>query len=205
MNRTFTLGLDLDGVIADYVGVMRRVVAEQTGRDESELTHDTDYHLKKWGITSAEFHRAHAAVVDGRLFRACDLIGGEKTSVILGQLQGAGINIRVVTSRVLLQWQLPNVVEDTVGWLQHHMIPYHELCFVNDKTDIWCDVFIDDAPVKIRRFNEAGMDVIIYDQPWNQESEGPRVYDWETAGKLIQTYQSDDKRYPLRHYLEGLQ
>jgi hypothetical protein len=46
----FVLGVDLDGVCADFYGAMREVAAEWLGVDKSELTPHPTYGLGEWNL-----------------------------------------------------------------------------------------------------------------------------------------------------------
>ena len=74
----FTLGLDLDGVTADYVHGLREVVAEDRGIDPETLTKDVDWYFEVWGLGSGEWRRYHElAVSHHRIFRTLPLIEGD--------------------------------------------------------------------------------------------------------------------------------
>jgi len=68
--RQFVLGVDLDGVCADYYPFMRGVIAEWLGRDLESLPPDVGWELTEWGIEPGEFHKVHRfAVVERHLYR----------------------------------------------------------------------------------------------------------------------------------------
>lgn len=37
-------------------------------------------------------------------------------------------------------------VQQTIEWLDHHGIPYKDLCFMREKDQVGADIYIDDAP-----------------------------------------------------------
>ena len=61
MERPYVLGVDLDGVCANFYARMREIAAEWFERDVESLTLDVDYGLRAWGIQSpdeyASLHR----------------------------------------------------------------------------------------------------------------------------------------------------
>jgi hypothetical protein len=68
----FILGLDLDGVCADYYARIREVAAEWTDRALRELTTDITYGFPEWNLKKAggkypELHKF--AVTQRDLFR----------------------------------------------------------------------------------------------------------------------------------------
>ena len=71
--RGLILGVDLDGVCADFYGKMREVAAEWFERPIEELTEDVTYGLGEWGVATdddgAQYHSLHRfAVTERRLF-----------------------------------------------------------------------------------------------------------------------------------------
>jgi 5' nucleotidase, deoxy (Pyrimidine), cytosolic type C protein (NT5C) len=65
-SKTFVLGVDLDGVVADFYGALRPVAAEWRGVKTEDLTPDVSYGLKEWGITGAEYQELHRFAVTQR-------------------------------------------------------------------------------------------------------------------------------------------
>ncbi|HYZ98638.1 MAG TPA: hypothetical protein VE575_07810, partial [Acidimicrobiales bacterium] len=66
----FILGVDLDGVCADYTDALRQVVAEHRGLDPASLPLDRSWDFREWGLSPAEFEAVHrAAVQEDRIFR----------------------------------------------------------------------------------------------------------------------------------------
>src|SRR5262249_45997352 len=74
------LGVDLDGVCADFYGKMREVVAEWFECPIEELTPDVSYGLKEWGVTDTdEYMSIHRFAVTRRgLFSDVPLIPGAR-------------------------------------------------------------------------------------------------------------------------------
>ena len=195
----FTLGLDLDGVCADYSHIMRQVVARLRGTGPGLLTKEHDWHFTEWGLDDKEFHTAHDIVVDEGWFAYAPVLPGAKDA--LHNLSSLGVKIRVVTSRAVYPRHLEGVLQSTSDWFAHNYIPYDEICLVEKKTDVLCDIYIDDSPKQIRRLQEAGRAVLIYDQPWNRypisDISGMRVYHWSEAEKMIKGL--FNARVPLAH------
>ena len=48
------IGVDLDGVCADFYSHMRNIAAEYFERNIEELTPNASYGLKEWGITKGD-------------------------------------------------------------------------------------------------------------------------------------------------------
>jgi len=65
------LGVDLDGVCADFYARMREIAAEWFERPLQELTPDVSYNLPEWGIRSLEEYESlhRFAVTERGLFK----------------------------------------------------------------------------------------------------------------------------------------
>src|SRR4051812_43878889 len=99
----FVLGLDLDGVCADYVGGFRLHVARALGVLPSTLREPADWDWTRcgWGIASRqEYLDLHAEAVADGLFRDLQPLPGVAES--LWRLSNAGIRIRIITHRLFV-------------------------------------------------------------------------------------------------------
>jgi hypothetical protein len=126
----FVLGLDLDGVCADYTGGFRRFVAEHRGVAPETLPDpvDWDWALCGWDIASRdEYLDLHARAVNAGLFRDLQPLPG--VSAALWRLSDAGVHIRVITHRLVVNGGHGAAAGDTVTWLERHRIPFRDLCF----------------------------------------------------------------------------
>src|SRR5690349_16757049 len=98
----FVLGVDLDGVCADFYGGLRPIAAEWLGVDEGELTTEVSYELGEWGITRAGAHayeKLHRyAVTQRNLFGELRPIAG--AAVALRRLSALKVRIRIITNRL---------------------------------------------------------------------------------------------------------
>jgi 5'-nucleotidase len=172
------LGVDLDAVCGDYEAAFRASVARHTGRDPGELVPQTVMDAyAEWGLSFADFEEAHRrAVLEDRIFRHMEPLPG--VSEALWQLSDEGVWIRIITHRLIFNGTHEVSAADTAWWLEHHRIPYRDLCFIGDKPDVGADVYIDDAPRNIVSLRAAGRTAIVFDQPYNRELAGPRVGSW---------------------------
>ncbi len=177
------LGVDIDNVLADYTGGLRRVVAAGTGRAETELPDPATWGAyEEWGFDERTFERWHRrAVVEHRMFRDLDPMPGAAEA--LRRLSEGGVRIRIVTHRLYLSGTHSIVAGDTAQWLDDHAVPYWDLCMIARKGDVGCDVYVDDAPHNVLHLRERGHRVIVFDWPYNREVDGeplagPRARDW---------------------------
>jgi 5'-nucleotidase len=180
------LGVDLDGVCADYEGAFRRAVVRQLGLDPAGLSPQTVMDAySEWGLTFPQFETAHrAAVTEDRIFRHMDPLPG--VSEALWRLSDAGVWIRIITARLLISGTHETSAADTAYWLDAHRIPYRDLCFISDKPNVGADLYVDDSPSNVVALRDASKVVIVFDQPYNRELPGPRAHDWDEVVALVE-------------------
>jgi 5'-nucleotidase len=184
VNESFVLGVDLDGVCADYTAGFRRVVAADRGMPPEALPIERSWGFEEWGLDAEEFGRLHRrAVTEERMLRSLPVFKG--CAETLWRLSDAGVWIRIITHRLYVNWGHAQVVSDTVTWLDQARVPYRDLCFLGNKPDVGADVYIDDAPHNIEALRRAGNAVIVFDQPYNQYLPGPRVAGWDEVEELV--------------------
>jgi 5'(3')-deoxyribonucleotidase len=182
---SFILGVDLDGVVGDFYGAMRRIAAEWLNKPEEELTREVSYGLDEWDIAEyGGYDRLHRfAVTQRNLFR--DMPPIKDAPAVLRKLSNRGIRIRIITHRLFLKYSHNTSVTQTVGWLDNYDIPYWDLCFMNDKGAVGAHVYIDDAPENIIQLREQGHKTIVFSNSTNRDLSGPRADSWIEAEKLV--------------------
>lgn len=182
----FVLGLDLDGVCADYTGGFRAHVARSLGVSAASLPDPVSWNYSEcgWGIESTDHYLAlHAEAVAAGLFRELAPLSGVTDA--LWRLSDAGIRIRVITHRLFISGSHAASAADTVAWLEQHRLPYWDLCFMADKPQVGADLYLDDSPANIAAFRAAGLPALTFDQPYNRHLDGPRVHDWAEAAEVV--------------------
>lgn len=193
----FTLGLDLDGVTADYESEMRSFSAGFTDRPASSFPPPVTWDMvtSGWFPTQQAFLDTHAAAVTDGFFARMQALPGASTG--LHQLSDAGVRIRVITHRLLQPGAHRRVVSDTVQFLDEQDIPYSDLCFVKDKTTVGCDLLVDDAPHNILAARDAGVPTVVFDQPYNRHLAGPRATNWvDLTAQVLEAFTSWQQATP---------
>jgi 5'-nucleotidase len=196
--RGLVLGVDLDGVCADYEGAFRASVAGQLGIDPATLPPQTAFGAyEEWGLTPERFERAHRhAVLEDRIFRTMDAMPG--VSDALWRLSDAGVWIRIITHRLLFNWAHETSAADTAAWLDRERIPYRDLCFIGDKATVGADLYVEDSPDNVLRLRRAGRTVIVFDRRYNRHLDGPRAHDWEdVVGLVLDELSARGRNVPL--------
>jgi 5'(3')-deoxyribonucleotidase len=183
--NSFILGVDLDGVVGDFYGAIRRIAAEWLNKPEESLTKEVTYGLEEWGIADyGGYDRLHRfAVTQRNIFR--DMKPFENAPAILRKLSGQGVKIRIITHRLFLKYVHRASITQTSDWLDYHDIPYWDLCLMSDKGAVGAHVYIDDSPENIIRLRAQGCKTIVFTNSTNRDLPGPRADNWEEVERLV--------------------
>ena len=181
----FVLGVDLDGVIADFYRGFKPIVAEWFGVRVRQLPQRFKYGLSEWGIKNRqqydEIHRF--AVTQRQLFTELQPVKG--SPAILRRLSNLNIRIRIITHRLYIKYTHETAVRQTVEWLDRHGILYWDICFMKDKAAIGADLYIEDAPDNVKELRAAGNDTIVFSNPTNRGIGPPRADSWQDVEDLV--------------------
>jgi len=182
---TFVLGVDLDGVCADYTAAFAEVVAELKGCTVADLPPDRSWDFVEWGVDAlGGFEQVHRhAVLEKRMFRSMPAFPG--CAEALWRLSDAGVWIRIITHRLVVHWGHQIAVADTVAWLDEHGIPYRDLCFLGRKPEVEADCYVEDAPHNVVSLRAHGNHTLVFDAPYNADVPGPRVHDWNEVQEAV--------------------
>ncbi|GHV70435.1 putative 5'(3')-deoxyribonucleotidase [Spirochaetia bacterium] len=182
---SFILGVDLDGVVGDFYGAMRRIAAGWLDMPIEKLSPEVSYGLDEWGIAEhGGYDRLHRfAVTQRNLFRDMEPIKNAPST--LRKLSNRGIRIRIITHRLFLKYSHRTSITQTVDWLDTWDIPYWDLCFMNDKGAVGAHVYIDDAPANVISLRDHGCRTIVFSNSTNRSLPGPRADSWEEVERLV--------------------
>lgn len=173
------LGLDLDGVCANYVDGFRTFCMKEMDRPASDFPDPSSYDFvaSGWPFTNLDDYRSwnRLSIEQGQYRNLAPMPGAAEA---LQELDRNGVHIRIVTHRLVMGGLHRKVVSDTVEWLDMHEIPYKSLCFTGFKDSISAKLHIDDAPHVIEDLRAAGQQVLVFDHAYNRQLEGPRLQCW---------------------------
>jgi beta-phosphoglucomutase-like phosphatase (HAD superfamily) len=169
--RAFVFGVDLDGVVANFIEGIRPIAAEWLGVEPHTLTEEVSYgfaewHLERMGEGLADgYERLHRfAVTQRNLFRDLPPIAGAPAA--LRRLSALGIRIRIITHRLYIEHFHRHALSQTIDWLEHHG-------------------YIEDSPDNIRSLRALGCDVICLGNSTNVDIAAPRLTSWQAAEQLV--------------------
>ena len=182
------LGVDLDGVCADFYGRMRHITAEWFEKDVSELPSEVSYGLPEWGVTGSEQYASlhRFAVTQRDLFSSVAMIPGARR--VLRQLSTDGYRIRIITHRLFIQYFHELAVKQTIAWLDNNGIPYWDLCFMKEKDQVGADIYIEDSPGNVERLRGAGHYAICFANSTNRHIAEPRANTWDEVYALVKAH-----------------
>ncbi len=181
----FVLGVDLDGVCADFIGGLRPIAAEWLGAPVLKLPERVRYGFPEWKLKRAgnydDLHRF--AVTQRNLFRILRPIEG--SAATLRRLSARNVRIRIITNRLYIKYFHQDAVKQTVEWLDEHGIPYWDLCLVRDKVAVGANLYIEDSPDNIEKLLADKHKTIIFTNSTNTHLKGLRADSWAEVERLV--------------------
>lgn len=176
------VGIDLDGVVADFNSGWVRRYNEDFG---AELSHDA---VGVWDGLHELTHFRHMEEFwdwarrqeGGSIFRHLEPYEGALEA--LQRLSRAGHSVVVLTSKP--DW----AVHDTFAWIAEHRLPTREVHMTEEKWRVPCDVYLDDAPHQLARLHETRPEALTcrYVRPWNRPLPGVRdVHGWDDFLQVV--------------------
>jgi 5'(3')-deoxyribonucleotidase len=184
MNRRarLRLGIDLDGVVADFNAGWIEHYNAQFGTDllpehvdiwdaPTMLTHFTDMgEFWSWASTAG---------AGASIFRVLQPYHGAIEAL---ERLSREHHIVIVTTKPAF------AIHDTYEWLAEHRVPTREVHIVDDKAAVDCDVYLDDADHNIEALLATHPDALVcrYVRPWSRPHQGAiDVADWaEFEGRV---------------------
>jgi 5'(3')-deoxyribonucleotidase len=181
----FVLGVDLDGVCADFYGALRHIAAEWLDVPVATLTEDVRYGLEEWGLDAMGGYEAlhRFAVTQRQLFSRMEPIPG--AAAALRRLSADDVRIRIITHRLFIKHFHREAVSQTIEWLDRHGIPYWDLCLMESKAAVGADLYIEDSPRNIEALRDKGLATIVFSNSTNGDLPGPRAEDWQEAERMV--------------------
>lgn len=178
------LGIDLDGVVADFnagwIGRYNKAFAATLHDSQVvswdglvDLTHFRD--MEEFWVWA----RGGTPEESASIFRDLPVYDGA-----LPALEELAREHDVVIVSSKYDWAIP----DTLEWIAEHRIVTREIHFVWDKASVDCDVYLEDAPHNLEALVAAqpGATVCRFVRPWNEPVEGAvDVAGWPEFVQLV--------------------
>jgi 5'(3')-deoxyribonucleotidase len=177
------LGIDLDGVVADFsTGWISRYNTEFGAELRSEQ-------VESWNAMAELTHFDTM----GAFWRWAE---GEDHASIFRHLETYPDAVETLARldrehEIVILTAKPNwAVHDTFAWIADHRIPTREVHITNAKWRVPCDVYLDDAPHQIEDIHRNRPESVMCRmvRPWNAPRPGVRdVRDWDEFEALVNT------------------
>src|ERR1043165_7111993 len=102
-HRQCVLGVDLDGVVANFYAGFLPIVAEWRGVAPESLPTTVSYGLAEWGLDRYSYEQVHRfGVVQRELFRKLEPMPGAPAA--LRRISQQGVRIRIITHRLYINY-----------------------------------------------------------------------------------------------------
>lgn len=179
------LGIDLDGVVADFDdGWMSRYHAD-FGTDPRQVHIEPGAPQVMWDGMHRLTHFPDVAafwdwVHERRLFRDLELIAGAREG--LATLAAHGHDIVIITAKP------DRAVPDTLHWIADQRLPTREIHFIRAKHRVACDAYLDDSPMVLPQLVSHRPDALVCRMvaPWNEPVPGAvDVPDWSRFVEVV--------------------
>jgi len=179
------IGVDLDGVCADFYGRMREIASEWFERPLTELPVEVSYGMTEWGVTDkSQYESLHRfAVTQRELFKTMPMLPGARK--YLRMLSDEGYRIRIITHRLFIHYFHASAVQQTVEWLDNNGIPYWDLCFMKEKEQVGADIYVEDTPDNIIQLRDRGLFTICFANSTNGHISSPRAASWREVYEMV--------------------
>jgi 5'(3')-deoxyribonucleotidase len=170
------LGIDLDGVVADFnAGWMERYNAEHGAELTPEMVVSWDGLHQLTHFPEMKDFWTWARNHEGpSVFRHLEPYQGAVET--LQDLNRAGHDIVILTAKP--DW----AIHDTFEWLADNRVPTREVHCLEDKWRIECDVYLDDSPYVVPELVRHRPDAVVcrFVRPWNGPVNGAvDVISWD--------------------------
>lgn len=191
------IGFDIDGVVADTGSAFLRILQDEYGINSYCLENITEFTVEN----CLDVDTAIITDIFGKLHRdpiGCGLRPMTGAEAILKQI-GAQSSLFFVTAR--------SYFEPIAHWLHRLLGDFFSvtrLVVTGDHDDkashiqaLGLSVFVDDRAKTCRQLDAAGIQPIVFSQPWNRGRHSfPAVADWRQLGELLCLDQHEQKMMP---------
>jgi hypothetical protein len=183
--RRLDVGLDVDGVLYPFAGVIATYASQTLGRPCSPDAETWDWYRHQWGLTTDDFLNLCArSVRDGVLFTQGEPLPGALDA--LRELSRAGHRLHYISARALPGVPPESVSQSTAQWLRRWEFPDGSITISDNKACRPTDVFLDDSPHLYDALVAAGHPrPILWSHPCTEGHAAERVYSWAEFLEIV--------------------
>ena len=195
-NFKHVFGVDVDGVLADLVCILKKTAEEILEMPFGSLPQPKSFDLEKeWNVPYSDVFVE--AVLRNDIFTHCPTIDGSAET--LSAMKQGGWHIRIITHRGAYPTEWLDrlgrnqrwLKEETLHWLEYNEIPYDDIFCAADKTSVHADLYIDDQPNIITAYEKAGQNALLFRRSYNNAFEpasGLSVRKWSEVPAIAAEY-----------------
>jgi 5'(3')-deoxyribonucleotidase len=182
------LGIDLDGVVADFSTGWMSFYNEQYGTalvPEMVTSWDAIPELTRF-VDMNEFWAWSRDLNGSSLFRHLDTYPGVVEK--MWELARDRFELVIITTKPFF------AIHDTFAWISEKQIPTREVHIIEDKWKVDVEVYLDDSPHMIPDLlkHRPEKTVCRFVRPWNVPVDGAvDVHDWTEFTKIVRTLRND--------------
>lgn len=181
------LNCDIDGVLRDFNTQVFRVYKKYYPDHEVSATAQEWGFLKYFPIGEKDMIKFVFEDHVDEVFADADPY--DKAIPILNVLKYNMHTIQLVTANT------EKSLEPTMAWIRKHNVPYDSIHFTRKKTQVKCELAIEDKYETLEVYRHAGVFTVCVDRPWNQKwrpefgkyhkKNFARIRDYEELYKVI--------------------
>lgn len=164
------VGIDLDGVCYDFVGVLESWLRNSMNAEDFNFGPSTRWEFyEDWGMDLQDFiYHCNRGVNAGFIFK----LGGVINDAVaqLQRLRDAGHTIVLITDRSFGAEDMSR--KNTMAWLAREGLVWDEIHFTANKASVRVDYMIDDKPDNVVAMFTANVDAWLMKTPWNEGLRG---------------------------------
>lgn len=182
------LGIDLDGVVANFIDgwMMRYNMEYGTSLTEDQVDHwDAAHELTHFQDMSDFWQWAGASGNGPTVFRNLRTYPGALTT----------LNELATCHDIVILTMKPDWAgHDTFSWIADNHIPTREVHLIRDKWNIDCDIYLDDSPYVLPGLVAKRPNSIVcrFVRPWNEPVPGAiDVHNWDEFLQLVAREKGD--------------
>lgn len=165
MNDKLIIGIDIDDTMAPYTQKFMEELAREKNVPVETLETPTSYDMwgyEGWGLdTFPDFIAVHNKFVRDGFFSSCGLF--PNVAEVIEDLQSKGAYIKIITKRFCSPDPMDkvHVISETAKFLGNNSVVFDEFMIADEKQDIFAHLYLDDSPNNIKKFVNAGREVIV--------------------------------------------
>jgi 5'(3')-deoxyribonucleotidase len=169
------IGVDIDGVIRDFLGSFCSQYEKVTGKPAKVAE---SYFVRDWIDEPEGFaDKFYQELYPDQIYLGAGVIGNLD---ILDRLRKSGHEVILITHQPTDYIKIL-----TLHWVIDHEVPHDALAFTDKKSLIKVDVHLDDSTEKLLEMESAGVVAVAYDAPYNWDWTGLKVKSLEEFEALV--------------------